>query len=173
MILLIGQTGTTSNFKKRGLIPRIIDQIFYEVNNRSEKVFQVSMSYLEIYNESLYDLLVNQSGYEVYDESVQILEDSAGSVLVRGLSRITVTDKEEALSLMFQGEANRAQSEHQLNKSSSRSHCIVTLYIESTLKSEPDGKVLRSKLHLVDLAGSERAGKSRANEAVLREAMCM
>lgn len=159
----------------------MIEHVFYEVNNRPEKSFHISMSYLEIYNESLFDLLnagnindIDQSDLEPSqsDESIQIMEDSTNTVFVRGLSKHTVMNEEEALSLMFEGEANRAVCEHQLNKASTRSHCVFTIYLESRSRVESEGRTTISKLNLVDLAGSERVGKTNSNGVVLREAMC-
>lgn len=79
-------------------------------------------------------------------------------------------NEEEALNLLFEGESNRTVSAHQLNKESSRSHCIYTLHLESKSRTESQEKVVYSKLHLVDLAGSERTKKSGATGISLKEA---
>ena len=71
---------------------------------------------------------------------------------------------------MFEGETNRTVSEHKLNKESSRSHCIYTIYLESKSRHESTEKVVYSKLHLVDLAGSERTKKTGATGINLKEA---
>lgn len=73
-----------------------------------------------------------------------------------------VKNEEEALNFLFEGETNRTVSAHQLNKESSRSHCIYTIYLESKSRVETTEKVVYSKIHLVDLAGSERTKKSGA-----------
>ncbi len=80
------------------------------------------------------------------------------------------TNEEEALNFLFEGESNRTVSAHQLNKESSRSHCIYTVHIESRSRTESQEKVIYSKLHLVDLAGSERIKKSGASGVSLKEA---
>jgi kinesin family protein 6/9 len=79
-------------------------------------------------------------------------------------------NEEEALNHLFEGETNRTVSAHQLNKESSRSHCIYTIHIESKSKTESSEKVIYSKLNLVDLAGSERTKKSGASGIGLKEA---
>lgn len=79
-------------------------------------------------------------------------------------------NEEEALNFLFEGETNRTISAHQLNKESSRSHCIYTVHIESRSRTESTEKVIYSKLHLVDLAGSERIKKSGASGISLKEA---
>ena len=81
-----------------------------------------------------------------------------------------VRNEEEALNYLFEGETNRTVSAHQLNKESSRSHCIYTIHLESKSRLESTEKVVFSKLHLVDLAGSERTKKSGAQGINLKEA---
>ena len=74
------------------------------------------------------------------------------------------------MNYLFEGETNRTISAHALNKESSRSHCIYTIYVESRSRTESSEKVVYSKLHLVDLAGSERIKKSGAQGISLKEA---
>jgi kinesin family protein 6/9 len=82
----------------------------------------------------------------------------------------TATSEEEALSYFFQGEKMKSLS--QTAKSSSRSHSILTIYIESRSKAETAEKTLVSKLNLVDLAGCERVSKIECSEESLKETMC-
>ncbi|NXQ91424.1 KIF9 protein, partial [Nyctibius grandis] len=72
--------------------------------------------------------------------------------------------------LHLQGETNRAIAEHTLNKNSSRSHCIFTIYIESRFRAFSDVKCIHSKINLIDLAGSERLSKTGSEGQVLKEA---
>lgn len=164
-------TGTTANYKQRGLIPRCVEQIFQEIHNRPEKSFNVSVTYLEIYNENLVDLLGNDQNINSHEE-MQIMEDSKGIIFVRGLQKVAANNEEEALSLMFEGEANRTICEHQMNKASTRSHCVFTIHLESRSRVESNGQVIYSKLNLVDLAGSERVSKTHSSGQVLVEATC-
>ncbi|XP_068838435.1 kinesin-like protein KIF9 isoform X3 [Capricornis sumatraensis] len=69
-----------------------------------------------------------------------------------------------------QGETNRIIASHTMNKNSSRSHCIFTIYVEARSRTLSDEKYVTSKINLVDLAGSERLGKSRSEGRVLKEA---
>ncbi|XP_033720714.1 kinesin-like protein KIF9 isoform X15 [Tursiops truncatus] len=69
-----------------------------------------------------------------------------------------------------QGETNRIIASHTMNKNSSRSHCIFTIYVEAHSRTLSDAKYITSKINLVDLAGSERLGKSRSEGRVLKEA---
>ena len=94
-----------------------------------------------------------------------------GVVFVKGLSQHLAGSEEEALSLLFEGEANRAIAEHQLNKASSRSHTIFTLSMELRgAGGDASADMLCSKLNLVDLAGSERLSKTKSSGLVAREA---
>ena len=79
---------------------------------------------------------------------------------MKGLSTHVCENEEEALNHLFEGETNRTISEHELNKTSSRSHCIFTIYVESKSRVESSEKVVYSKFHMVDLAGSERTKKT-------------
>lgn len=129
---------------------------------------------MEIYNETLYDLLSIGYGSPLQNtQDLQIMEGEDKSIFIRGLSQPVANNEEEALSLMFEGETNRAICEHELNKASSRSHCIFTIYIESRSRVESQGQIIRSKLNLVDLAGSERVGKTGSVGSILEEAKCI
>jgi len=108
----------------------------------------------------MFDLLSNVPTHEQSGSDITILDDSKGGVHIKGLSTHICTNEEEALNHLFEGETNRTISEHQLNKNSSRSHCIFTIYVESKSRVESSEKVVFSKIHLVDLAGSERTKKT-------------
>ena len=86
------------------------------------------------------------------------------------MTKHIVANEEEAFNLLFEGESNRTVSEHQLNKASTRSHCIFTIAIEMKSKVESSEKVLTSKLNFVDLAGSERVKETGSSGIALKEA---
>ena len=73
---------------------------------------------------------------------ISLQEDNKGNLIIKGLSKHTVVNEEEALNLVFEGEANRTISEHQLNKESTRSHCIFTIYLEMKSRIESTEKVI-------------------------------
>jgi kinesin family protein 6/9 len=166
-INILKRTGASENYKHRGLIPRAISHLFRDIAEKSHLDVTVKMSYLEIYNEQFHDLLSELEN----PEPMTVVEDKNSST-VKGLTIKQVFSEEEALNLLFQGETNRSISEHQMNKNSSRSHCIFTIYIESRSKVESSEKVMTSKLNLVDLAGSERLSKTESKSVTLKEAMC-
>ncbi|XP_043365716.1 kinesin-like protein KIF9 isoform X3 [Dermochelys coriacea] len=162
-------TGATENYKHRGIIPRAIQQVFRAVEERIDQSITVRMSYLEIYNETLFDLLSTMPHDMSGDTHMAVVEHPHG-VFVKGLSMHPSSHEEDALNLLFEGETNRIIGEHTLNKNSSRSHCIFTIYIESHSRILSDAKYTASKMNLVDLAGSERLGKTGSEGQVLKEA---
>ncbi len=101
---------------------------------------------------------------------ISLQEDSKGNLTIKGLTKHVVNNEEEAFNLLFEGEANRTISEHQLNKESTRSHCIFTIYLEMKSRIESSEKVITSKLNFVDLAGSERVKKTGSTGIILKEA---
>ncbi|ETN15830.1 hypothetical protein F442_01883 [Phytophthora nicotianae P10297] len=201
-ILAYGQTGAGKTytmsgggprrrFEDRGLIARSLSRVFQRTQQDADHSYALRVSYLEIYNDRLIDLLAADVGTSHAPNDLAIQENARGQTFVRGLTKALVSSEEQALDLVFQGETNRAVAEHALNAASTRSHCIFTLYLErkrSVMSSElieedsnqdetsgghqNEVDVVYSKLHLVDLAGSERmkktlteANSTRANEA--------
>ncbi|KAK9527581.1 hypothetical protein VZT92_014130 [Zoarces viviparus] len=165
-------TGSTESYKQRGVIPRALQEVFREVDKRTEHVFSVHLSYLEIYNETLVDLLSSLQGSpSPSPRGMAVIEEAGRGVFIRGLSLHPVHNEEEALNLLFEGELNHIIGSHALNRNSSRSHSIFTVHIESRLRTLSDAKYVTSKLNLVDLAGSERLGKTGSEGQMFKEAM--
>ncbi|XP_039544497.1 kinesin-like protein KIF9 isoform X2 [Pimephales promelas] len=165
-------TGAAETYKQRGIIPRALQEIFQEVADRVDHTFSVHLSFLEIYNETIVDLLSSvKHGKGSHSGVLTVVEEPGGGVSVKGLSLHLVHNEEEALNLLFEGEMNKIIGEHALNKHSSRSHCIFTVHIESRSRTLSEAKYITSKLNLVDLAGSERLGKTGSEGQVQMEAM--
>ena len=154
-------SGSPSNYNYRGIIPRAITRLFQELGGHPEFDTKVSLSYLEIYNESVFDLLAPMPD-EKGDITFQ--EDARGNVVIKGLSQHLVNNEEEAFNIVFEGESNRTIAVHELNKESTRSHCVFTINLEMKSKVDSSEKVLTSKLNFVDLAGSERVNKTGQNK---------
>ncbi|XP_010560195.1 PREDICTED: kinesin-like protein KIF9 [Haliaeetus leucocephalus] len=162
-------TGATAEYKHRGIIPRAIQQVFKATAHSVDPFITVRISYLEIYNETLFDLLSTMTSNGTSDMQMAVVDCPQG-VYVKGLSIHSVSHEEDALNLLFEGETNRMIAEHTLNKNSSRSHCIFTIYIESRFRVFSDVKCINSKINLIDLAGSERLSKTGSEGQVLKEA---
>ncbi|XP_026148288.1 kinesin-like protein KIF9 isoform X2 [Mastacembelus armatus] len=164
-------SGSTKSYKQRGIIPRALQEVFQEVEKRTEYSISVHMSYLEIYNETLVDLLSPLHGASHRSHRGKLVIDEVGrEVFIRGLSLHPVHSEEVALNLLFEGEMNRIIGSHALNRNSSRSHCIFTIHIESRSRTLSAATYVTSKLNLVDLAGSERVGKTGSEGQMFKEA---
>ena len=131
-----------------------------------EHTFLIRVSYLEIYNEEIRDLL----GKDV-KKRLEIKERPDVGIYVKDKKEFAVSSAEHMEKIMSQGNQNRHVGATLMNADSSRSHAIFTITIESMDKG-PDGqqRVRKGQLHMVDLAGSERVGKTDATGQRLKEA---
>ncbi|XP_078206798.1 kinesin-like protein KIF9 isoform X18 [Callithrix jacchus] len=134
-------TGATENYKHRGILPRALQQVFRMIEERPTYAITVRVSYLEIYNENLFDLLSTLPYVGPSVTPMTIVENSQG-VFIKGLSVHLTSQEEDAFSLLFEGETNRIIASHTMNKNSSRSHCIFTIYLES------EGRVLKEATYI-------------------------
>lgn len=139
--------------------------MFQEIGAHYDQEITLKVSYLEIYNEQLYDLLSGEPRTE-NGSGISIQDDAKGEVHVRGLTQHEVTNEEDALNLLFEGETKKTLAATKMNENSSRSHSVYTIYVTSKSKMESTEKVIHSKLHLVDLAGNERTKKLEASARV-------
>ncbi|EGR33967.1 kinesin family member 9, putative [Ichthyophthirius multifiliis] len=163
-------TGTTTDYKYRGLIPRCLSLLFQEIGQRYEQQITVGVSYLEIYNEQLSDLLIGQGNSDNVNSQLAIQEDNMGNVHVKNQVIKQCKNEEDAQAMIFEGETNKTISEHRLNKQSSRSHSVFTVHLEIRSRVESTEKVILTKINLVDLAGSERTKKTGSEGQTLLEA---
>ncbi|KAK1748160.1 kinesin family protein [Skeletonema marinoi] len=163
-------TGGPSRYEDRGIIPRVISNLFRTMNDAAQNGASYScyVSYLEIYNSSGYDLLVKDHGNNGQIPKVTMLEDEYGAFHFKGLSMHMVSSEEEALDLLFIGDTNRAIAATEMNQNSTRSHCIFTIMLEK--RQVGCDTVTRSKLNIVDLAGSERVSRTNSAGSILTEA---
>lgn len=152
--------GDALNYDHRGIAPRSISQLFGEVNSRVECEYRVSCTYMEIYNERIFDLLADLGNPDQASDFTIAEEKDGRGTFVRGLTELEVANENEALNLLFSGELARTTATHKLNRKSNRSHSIFTVYLQQRQRSGVSERVVHSKLHLVDLAGSERLKKT-------------
>ena len=115
-IMAYGQTGagktftmngSTPNFKYRGLIPRAINLIFQEIGSKHDHDIVVKVSFLEIYNEQIYDLLSDERRDSQAGSAISIQDDAKGEVHVKGLQCLHARNEEEALNILFEGETRK------------------------------------------------------------------
>ena len=138
-IFCYGQTSTgktyTMNGSKNhpGLIPLAVDDVFQHIALLREKQFVLRVSYLEIYNETVNDLLRPSS------MNLRIFDDPQFGVLIKGLEETLVVSQEQVFSLIAAGESHRHIGATNFNHRSSRSHTIFRLIIESRERTRTPG----------------------------------
>ena len=143
----------------RGIIPKSIRHIFGFIDGADKETkFLVRCSFLEIYNEKVLDLLSTNKE----EEGLQIREDPQKGPYVKDLTTVITKNVTETEKALFAGLRGRKTGETAMNKDSSRSHSIFTIYIETAVDDPITGKqkIKAGKLNLVDLAGSERQSKT-------------
>ncbi|XP_040364017.1 kinesin-like protein KIN-7C, mitochondrial isoform X1 [Rosa chinensis] len=145
-----GKTHTMHGEQKSpGVIPLAVKDVFGIIQETPGREFLLRVSYLEIYNEVINDLL------DPTGQNLRIREDAQGTY-VEGIKEEVVLSPAHALSLIATGEEHRHVGSNNFNLLSSRSHTIFTLTIESSPRGENgEEDVTLSQLHLIDLAGSE------------------
>ncbi|XP_078675043.1 kinesin-like protein KIF6 isoform X2 [Branchiostoma floridae x Branchiostoma belcheri] len=163
-------TGGAERYADRGIIPRTLSYLFEYYEKHPEFTYTTHVSYLEIYNESGYDLLDPKHEAAKLEDlpKVSLMEDTDQNIHLKNLSVHQAMNEEEALNLLFLGDTNRMIAETPMNQASTRSHCIFTIHL--TAREPGSATIRRSKLHLVDLAGSERVGKTGVGGTLLAEA---
>ncbi|KAI9510898.1 kinesin-domain-containing protein [Russula earlei] len=197
-----GQTGTGKTYTMQGdlrvtplgnpvatagMIPRVLFRLFNQLEE-SGADYSVKISYIELYNEELRDLLASDlaapmgnsqpmsmgsgnsrdaaaGGLKIFDDS------SKRGVLIQGLEEISVKSAPDALALLVKGSDRRQIAATKFNDHSSRSHSIFSITVHTKEVSAMGDDLLRvGKLNLVDLAGSENIGRSGAENKRAREA---
>uniref|UniRef100_A0A8D1VA02 Kinesin motor domain-containing protein n=1 Tax=Sus scrofa TaxID=9823 RepID=A0A8D1VA02_PIG len=152
-----------------GLIPRICEGLFSGINETTrwdEASFRTEVSYLEIYNERVRDLLRRKSSKTF---NLRVREHPKEGPYVEDLSKHLVQNYSDVEELMDAGNINRTTAATGMNDVSSRSHAIFTIkFTQAKFDSEMPCETV-SKIHLVDLAGSERADATGATGVRLKE----
>ncbi|CAH2061616.1 unnamed protein product [Thlaspi arvense] len=131
-----------------GIIPLAIKDVFSIIQETTGREFLLRVSYLEIYNEVINDLL------DPTGQNLRVREDSQGTY-VEGIKEEVVLSPGHALSFIAAGEEHRHVGSNNFNLLSSRSHTIFTMMIESSAHGDQYDGVIFSQLNLIDLAGSE------------------
>lgn len=145
--------GTEENY---GLMGLTFIELFRKLEEQKKtKEFKILMSYLEIYNENIRDLLISST-----EKTLDLRDDNKG-VIVSGLTEVIATSVDEVMTLLRIGNQKRTTEATNANETSSRSHAILQVMIEYKDKfSGTETELNFAKLSLIDLAGSERASST-------------
>uniref|UniRef100_K7E4J1 StAR-related lipid transfer protein 9 n=1 Tax=Monodelphis domestica TaxID=13616 RepID=K7E4J1_MONDO len=167
-----GQTGSGKTYTmigtpaSLGLTPRICEGLFSKEDDSSNQPSscRIRVSFLEIYNERVRDLLKQSDQKKPY--TLRVREHPETGPYVQGLSQHVVTNYKQIMSLLEEGVANRITAATHVHKASSRSHAIFTIYYTQVILENNLSSEIASKINLVDLAGSERADPSYCKDRI-------
>ncbi|CAG9770236.1 unnamed protein product [Ceutorhynchus assimilis] len=178
-IFVYGQTGCGKSFTmegikgpdptQKGVISRAFEHVFEAISVTSGVKYLALVSYLEIYNEQIRDLLVPNDKM-ANSGTLSLKETPTEGVTVPGLTLHPVHNAQEAEHYLNMGSKNRVIGATLMNQNSSRSHSIFTISIEQINNVNNNQSIKKGKLNLVDLAGSERQTKTGATGDRLKEA---
>jgi centromeric protein E len=188
-VFAYGMTGTGKTFSMQGttsspgVIPLAITDIFSFIRETPHREFLLRVSYLEIYNERIHDLLASQPGstgfvpldQQTKGEEIKLREDPKRGVYATPLKEEIVQSPTQLLRVIARGDLCRRVGSTQFNARSSRSHAVVQIVVESRERQAGNaggnmadnrrgginGGVRVSTLSLIDLAGSERAAEDK------------
>jgi len=161
-VFAYGQTGSGKTFTISDLLRRSVRFLFHELN--SEKHWLLRISYCEVYNEQIFDLL--QGEIESCNPLKILCDDPIHGAVLDELHEFICSSEADVMSLVKKGEQNRHFRSTKMNAQSSRSHTIFKLIVEKKGKQE---EITTSALSFVDLAGSERQTKAGTSGNALRE----
>ena len=175
-IMAYGATGSGKTYtmvgkgEKVGLMIRAIRDLFNFVNSQKlqDKIYNIKITYIEVYNEILKDLLSDKK------TSPEIRTDPNKGVIIQGAECIKVDSENEAFKLINLGNKRRTEKQTERNKFSSRSHAVLQIYLEIQEQQNIgnnypnfNSDISFGKLYLVDLAGSERTTATGSNKILV------
>ncbi|XP_071571504.1 chromosome-associated kinesin KIF4 isoform X3 [Temnothorax nylanderi] len=172
-ILAYGQTGSGKTHSmgtnytgvgEKGIIPRVIYDIFEIIESKEDWNFKVAVSFMELYQEQLYDLLSDKQR----SQSIVDIREDGKSIRIVSVTEKQVANAQETLECLAQGSTGRVRGATAMNAHTSRSHAIFTLCIRQQKRDDPNTATV-AKFHLVDLAGSERSKKTQATGERFKE----
>ncbi|OJJ51038.1 hypothetical protein ASPZODRAFT_11884 [Penicilliopsis zonata CBS 506.65] len=175
-IFAYGQTGSGKSYtmmgtpEQPGLIPRTCEDLFERIENSTNPdiSYNVRVSYFEVYNEHVRDLLVPRTETPYY---LRIRESPSDGPYVKDLTEVTVRNFTELMKFMRKGDMSRTVASTKMNDTSSRSHAVFTITLKQIHHdfSTDETTERTARIRLVDLAGSERAKSTEATGQRLRE----
>ncbi|KAG8556095.1 hypothetical protein GDO81_017920 [Engystomops pustulosus] len=175
-----GQTGSGKSYtmmgfgEELGIIPRFCEHLFSKIQTVKQKIsFHLEMSYFEVYNEKIHDLLVFKAENGQKKQPLRVREHPLLGPYVEDLSTNVVSSFQDIQSWLELGNKQRATAATGMNDKSSRSHSVFTLIMTQTKTEMVDGDEhdhrVTSRINLVDLAGSERCTSAKTSGERLKE----
>uniref|UniRef100_A0A8C0S5U2 Kinesin-like protein KIF14 n=1 Tax=Canis lupus familiaris TaxID=9615 RepID=A0A8C0S5U2_CANLF len=176
-----GQTGSGKSYtmmglnEEPGIIPRFCEDIFAQVAKKQtqEVSFHLEMSFFEVYNEKIHDLLVCKGENGQRKQPLRVREHPVSGPYVEALSMNVVNSYSDIQSWLELGNKQRATAATGMNDKSSRSHSVFTLVMTQTKTESVDGEEhdhrITSRINLIDLAGSERCSTAQTSGDRLKE----
>lgn len=174
-----GQTGSGKSYSimgqgdDRGILPRFCEELFERIKCWKELQFTVEISYFEIYNEKIHDLLAPSKKKENKRVQLRVREHPILGPFVQDLSTYTASSYADVESWLAVGNSIRATAATGMNDKSSRSHSVFTMVMTQTkteiFEDSETQMTTSSKINLIDLAGSERASQV-LNDQVIKTA---
>lgn len=178
-VFAYGQTGSGKTYTMEGkhgdathegMIPRTVKEIFTAIDSAKEKgwTYSVAVNILEIYNETIRDLLASK-GSANHTHEIKRVDKNTEEIIVTNLTQVIVESEDRVHSLLKQAKQQRAVAATNMNEHSSRSHCVFQLKIKG--QNSKTNESCEAMLSLVDLAGSERLKESGAEGQRLTETL--
>ncbi|XP_028824841.1 kinesin-like protein KIF19 isoform X2 [Denticeps clupeoides] len=151
--------------REPGIYVRTLNDLFCAMEETSDDMqYSVSMSYLEIYNEMIRDLLNPSSGF------LELREDAKGEIQVAGITEVSTINAQEIMELLMKGNKQRTQEPTAANQTSSRSHAVLQVAVRQQSRCRDVLQEVRfARLFMIDLAGSERASQTQNRGQRLKE----
>ncbi|XP_068244115.1 kinesin-like protein KIF19 isoform X7 [Palaemon carinicauda] len=170
-VFAYGATGAGKTYtmvgspEQPGIMVRALNDLFHTMESNEDRQVKtkISMSYLEIYNENIKDLLEPGGHLELREDA------KTGVIQVAGLSETSTTSTKEVMQLLTKGNKERTCEPTAANKTSSRSHALLQVYVKQTITKGDGEEVKNGRLFMVDLAGSERAKQTQNKGKRLQE----
>ncbi|KAK6328246.1 hypothetical protein J4Q44_G00002240 [Coregonus suidteri] len=170
-VFAFGPTGCGKTYtmlgtdREPGIYVHTLNDLFKAIEEtRDDMQYNISMSYLEIYNEMIRDLLNPSSGF------LDLREDSKGVIQVAGITEVCTINAREIMELLMKGNKQRSQEPTAANKTSSRSHAVLQVAVRQTSRCRDLLQEVRfARLFMIDLAGSERASQTQNRGQRLKE----
>uniref|UniRef100_A0A8C0GXY3 Kinesin-like protein n=1 Tax=Chelonoidis abingdonii TaxID=106734 RepID=A0A8C0GXY3_CHEAB len=148
-----------------GIYARTLHDLFRAIEETSDDMeYEVSMSYLEIYNEMIRDLLNPSLGF------LELREDAKGVIQVAGITEVSTINAKEVMQLLLKGNKQRMQEPTAANQTSSRSHAVLQVTVRQKSRIRNIMQEVRvGRLFMIDLAGSERASQTQNRGQRMKE----